>query len=204
MAVNKITSTETKRRNNLIIRNRLNKGKKYVETLKNVNDPKHRVIKKCIFCGIESKIWNRGKVSEFCNTKCKMDYMKVNNPIRYKALTLFGCIPLGKNKLEIAFNFLNKYLGSLCKYCDTILTLDNVSLDHKIPISWRTIKRTKNPLFNDVKNLQIICRKCNQLKRNLNDEQFTKLLYFLNTDLDMKKKIMDRLSASVIIFRKKY
>src|SRR4030042_6277677 len=182
-----LTETEISRRAKLTETNKNNKGRGYYERY-NITDDNidmYFVVKICKYCGKENKKWKTHNRSDFCNDKCKLKYMKKYQPLEYKAHTLFGCIPLGKGKGELSVEILKKYLNTNCKYCNEILTLKNISLDHKIPVHWKKENR-KNPLIGDINNIHLICRKCNQSKRDLNDEQYLRLLEFLNKNIDIK------------------
>jgi hypothetical protein len=201
--MNKITEKEKDRRSKLILRNENNKGKKYSD-IHNINEDninKYTINRVCKYCGKENIKWKTHKRSEFCNNKCKRYYLKKNNPIEYKALTLFACIPLGKGKNKIALGILNNYLNTDCRYCDSVLTLKNISLDHKIPVHWKRNVRN-NPLLGDINNIHLICKKCNQSKRDLTDEQYLRLLEFLNKNIDIKDNILIRLRSTFYGYKK--
>lgn len=81
--------------------------------------------------------------------------------------------------------------GTPCKYCGKILKIDNMVVDHIIPIS-------KNGSSN-IENLQIICKTSNGVKGSLTEDNLNLLLEWLNTvPEDLKKDITTRLARGVV------
>ena len=160
---------------------------------------------KCLVCGREFLPYRPN--SKYCSEKCNQERYKVwqkENPIKYKAWTLAGCLRGIKNKTQTIENLLKSFLNQPCRYCGVILTLENVSIDHKNPIGSRKTKSSKEQrILDNPSNLQIICKKCNSLKSDMNDNQFMRLLAFLNQNLDLKELILKRLRSSFAIFRNK-
>ena len=72
---------------------------------------------------------------------------------------------------EIRQLFLQKY-GSTCAYCTDVLLVSNIVCDHIEPVSLGG--------ESTLRNLQIICRRCNTRKGHLTDSEYSKLLNFLN------------------------
>ena len=140
------------------------------------------------------------------------------DPLKNKAHTLISGLRWGKGGTARMMELISQFIDKPCKYCSVILTLKNLSLDHKIP--YMTSKRksklrntsgyiTKNirdyspeeeESLRSIENLHIVCLTCNRMKGNLNDEQFTKLLEFLEKDLNMKKIVCAKLKMSNFIF----
>ncbi len=172
----------------------------------------------CIGCG--ETFGKYHKTERTCGKKeCKLKadsikYFEVKsaNPIMGKAVSLSGTVRLGKGKKEAMFNLLNSNLNTPCKYCNEIITLENASLDHKTP-------RENNKVFNkkagsmtytseeikkldSIENLQIICRICNLMKSNFNNEEYIILLDFLKDKPIMKAKLFKRLKIGITGFRK--
>lgn len=80
--------------------------------------------------------------------------------------------------------------GKKCKYCDNILTINNLVFDHTIPISAGG--------SSDKDNIQIICKKSNGMKGSLNETNFNILLNWLDTiPEELKKDISIRLARGV-------
>lgn len=140
------------------------------------------------------------------------------NPLKYKAENLINGLGWGIGGTVRMMNLIEKYLGTTCCYCGTLLTLDNLSVDHKTPFmsSKRKRKISKNiqikrdvdytpeqrEKLNNENNMHIVCITCNRMKGNLNHEQFTSLLKFLSSDEEMKAIVCAKLKMSNFIFRK--
>lgn len=56
-----------------------------------------------------------------------------------------------------------------CEYCHVALNHDEVSIDHRIPLS-------RGGAFNDAENLAISCRDCNRLKHTRTEQEFRQFL----------------------------
>lgn len=81
--------------------------------------------------------------------------------------------------------------GKKCKYCDNILSINNLVFDHIIPISAGG--------NSNITNLQIICKKSNGMKGSLHEEHFNILLQWLDTVPDeLKRDIGIRLARGVV------
>ena len=139
---------------------------------------------------------------KYCSEKCKYK-AKDNNPIRKKAFTMSSFITFGgKGKLDYFEGFLKQQINTPCGYCDTLLTLENVSLDHIEPFA--STQARKNPAIkrqlDRKENLQIICRTCNQTKGTLSHPKYIKLLNFLQSDPEIYNYVMKKLKQSKIMF----
>lgn len=75
-------------------------------------------------------------------------------------------IPLGKDTPQRRRIFERD--NRTCKYCGYILTIETMTLDHKVP-------KSKGGLNND-NNLVSCCYQCNLYKANMSVETFTKML----------------------------
>lgn len=76
---------------------------------------------------------------------------------------------------------MRKYIGKIklkkCKYCKS---KENLTIDHKIPLSQQGT--------NEAKNLQCLCQRCNEMKSGLSDRQVRKLWnWFLDIQKDREK-----------------
>lgn len=88
-------------------------------------------------------------------------------------------------------NLLYNAYGKQCKYCDKILTINTIALDHIVPIS-------KGGASN-IDNLQVICKTSNAIKGSLNEESFKLLLDWLDTvSEELKKDVLLRLAWGAI------
>jgi len=161
-------------------------------------------IGKCIECGKE---FIGPECKKCCSDACSRDHnYYVDDPIVKKARTLGGCITFGKGKTEFLTKLITNSLNKECKYCNNILTINNISLDHIIPfntISNRKDKQISREL-NVRDNLQIICKKCNQRKGNLPENEFIILLDFLKQHPILNDFVLNKLSQSNLFWRSKY
>lgn len=158
----------------------------------------------CKGCGKKKK---DGYVSHqsYCNKKCQYA-ARAKDPIRKKAFTMSSFITFGgQGKLDYFDQLLRSKLNTPCRYCGDMLTLENVSLDHIAPFT--TTAARKNPAIkrqlDKIQNLQIICRKCNQMKGNLDHRNFIKLLTFLDNNPAISVYVRKKLSQSNIMWTHK-
>ena len=80
--------------------------------------------------------------------------------------------------------------GTTCRYCGRKMDINNIVLDHIIPISKGG---TSNP-----DNLQIICKSSNSMKGSLDETNFSILLDWLDSvPEELKKDISIRLARGV-------
>ncbi len=94
---------------------------------------------------------------------------------------------LMKISLEEIRNLLYKSYGTICKYCNKRLLVNNIVCDHNIPLSLGG--------ESTIKNLQIICRTCNTRKGPLTHEEYFHLIKWLNKqDEGLKKYVYRKLS----------
>ena len=81
--------------------------------------------------------------------------------------------------------------GTPCKYCGKILKLDNMVVDHIIPISRQG--------SSNIDNLQVICKTSNGVKGSLSEDNLQLLLEWLDSvPEDLKKDILTRLARGVV------
>lgn len=150
-----------------------------------------------------------------CSKKCRRArniylYHNKGDIIEWKVKRLFSTVRLGKDKAKIAYKILADALGSNCKYCGTLITLENASLDHKVPRTGSKVfdRQKKKQIYTDAEireldradNLHIICRPCNQMKGDMTHEQYVSLNRFLEKDPELKQKIHKRLKITVAFF----
>ena len=112
-----------------------------------------------------------------------------------KSATLKASLKKRSKEYEVVFNitldeirelFL-KFYGKKCNFCSDLLLVSNIVCDHKYPVS---LGGESTP-----KNLTIICRRCNTRKGSLTEEEYTKLLNFVNKQSDnMKNYILRKLA----------
>ena len=177
------------------------------------NDPEYRakffIDETCLNCGRLNRKY-KNNANGFCNSKCRWQYIKKHDPLRWKARSLsanliFGDGGDGHKKIDIVEQLIRDSLNQRCGYCGAKLTLRNISLVHKIPIGRAEYRRNKRGSVEQrlqadaFPNIQIICRRCNHIKGNLTDYEFTTLLSFLDMNRTLKEKILKRLASGVIV-----
>lgn len=128
----------------------------------------------------------------------KGDPFKIKTYSLYVTLTRRGKVEFSLEALRAA---LRDKLDSrpLCRYCNCLLTLENVSLDHLRPITLggRSL----------LSNIQFICKNCNKSKSDFTDEEYRSLLKHLEWmeahfgRVGSKKRVVDALRIS-LTFRK--
>jgi hypothetical protein len=158
-------------------------------------------LKECLVCNNWFRSYSG--IAAYCNV-CKDKRYLAYEPIKRKASSLGGNVRGGKGKIAWIVERLTESLGSPCKYCSTILTLQNISLDHIEPFGSSELRRTlvgKERLYIDRReNLQLICRKCNVIKDKIPHESFVNLLEFLSTDPILQENVLNRLNQSGLLW----
>lgn len=88
-----------------------------------------------------------------------------------------------------------KSLGE-CPFCHTQLSVGKFAVDHM-----QALNRGGSPALS---NCQLTCGPCNRAKGNLNTDEFTSLMEFLNAkDKDMKKIVLARLKIAGSLYKGK-
>jgi len=160
-------------------------------------------IKVCPICGKE--FTPAINVQKYCSIKCanKASYEKIKkDKFYYKAVCLGASYTSRKDFLQQIKKMLIEAVNKPCVYCGEIITLENASLDHKEALSRSKLSREEILQKTNLTNLQIICKKCNQLKGNLNDKEYRLLLNFLNKYPSIKEKIFQRFKLGIALFTK--
>ena len=128
------------------------------------------------------------------NIKVNEQYSEIfNKKVRNYVVTL----KWGKGSTNKVREMLIEVLGKPCYYCGKELTLDNIQLDHKKPMlrSFDLIDGKliiQNPPAKDFirlnrpQNLRFICEICNLTKGHLPENEFKKLIEFLNKNKRLK------------------
>jgi len=121
---------------------------------------------------------------------------KVFHRLMKKSSTLRTTLKRRSREYEVKFEIslsevremLYKAYGRKCRYCETKLLVNNMACDHIHPLS----------LGGDstIKNLQMICHRCNTRKGPLTDKDFTKVLKWLSRQSqDLSKYVLRKLSS---------
>jgi 5-methylcytosine-specific restriction endonuclease McrA len=92
--------------------------------------------------------------------------------------------------------FVHSYYGEPCHYCGEILTVENISLEHKTPL--------KRGGTNHPGNLECITKICNRRKGEFTEKEYNELLSWTAQFPEMRAILLRRLSqAGFMFFRKK-
>jgi len=190
--------------------------------------PPFNLTKKCVICDKEFKVKNYlFNCQQTCSEECRKEQkirrenlpknirkrkksfrkhyreMKQKDPFRYKASLFKERLRWGKGATQKMMKFIANYLGEPCGYCGKILTLDNMSLDHKVPLRFNTTKNTSEAeKLNQEENLHMVCRECNHIKGEIPHKKYTKLIKFLNEDKELGDIIRKRLKSSYLIYKR--
>ena len=109
-----------------------------------------------------------------------------------KSSTLRSSLRKRSKEYEVEFNItlkeirdmLLKAYGKKCKYCGCKMTIKNTVCDHVIPLSLGG--------KSNLKNLQLICGRCNTRKGTLTDRQYGKILSWLKRQPEIVEKYVLR------------
>jgi len=121
---------------------------------------------------------------------------KVFHRLMKKSSTLRTTLKRRSKEYEVEFKMslteirelLYKSYGRKCRYCNSILLVNNMACDHIHPLSLGGDSTSKN--------LQMICQRCNTRKGPLTDKEFTKLLKWLNKQaVGLAKYVLRKLSS---------
>ena len=121
---------------------------------------------------------------------------KVFHRLMKKSSTLRSTLKRRSKEYEVEFNIsltevrtlLYKSYGRKCRYCNTILLVNNMACDHVHPLS---LGGNSTPA-----NLQMICMRCNTRKGPLTDKEFSKILRWLSKqNLALAKYVLRKLSS---------
>jgi 5-methylcytosine-specific restriction endonuclease McrA len=122
-------------------------------------------------------------VQRWCSWDCryKGNYLDKDG-IEKKAIITGANLLMGAGKKQWLMEQIEAHLGKACKYCATILDLENMTFDHKEP--YKSQEKRRNKIENaslrrrlDAKeNLHVICQPCNQVKGAMALADFESLL----------------------------
>ena len=119
-----------------------------------------------------------------------------------KSSTLRSSLKRRSKEYEVEFNIslaqirelLRAAYGRQCNYCDVILDVSNIVCDHCTPLSMGG--------KTNVKNLQMICKRCNTRKGPLKSKDFSNLLKYLNKQNEhVRGYVLRKLESSDVMNR---
>ena len=164
--------------------------------------------KPCEICGRDFVPYTKN--ATVCSRECAYQRNYVNVDGVEKKAIIFGANLLiggrgSKEKRPLLMKMIQGAIGAPCPYCGVVVTLDNISLDHKTPYGDTDARRSKKGneeirrKMDDPSNLQMTCLRCNSMKADMTDQQFRDLLEFLSEypDASLKKHIETRLMRSL-------
>jgi 5-methylcytosine-specific restriction endonuclease McrA len=132
-------------------------------------------------------------------TKKKAKPITDAQALRKRVYSLRGSISRdGSAKLEILEieNAVKQVLGKLCIYCESELSIDNVSGDHRVSL--------KNGGSSTLENIEFqICKGCNAGKSEFDADAFKALMAVANK-YGITKKLLAKLKYSNFQFKRSY
>lgn len=167
-------------------------------------DCSHHIQYTCVGCGKKNSD-GYAPNQKYCTDShlCKYKAMQKIDPIEKKAHTMSSFITFGgKGKREYFANMLREHLNKPCRYCGSMLTLENISLDHIEPFNSTAARKNTviKKQMDRKENLQMICRPCNQMKGTLSHDKYIKLLDFLATDIQISQYVVKKLRQSTVMY----
>tara|TARA_R110002020_G_scaffold212480_2_gene419082 strand:+ start:878 stop:1336 length:459 start_codon:yes stop_codon:yes gene_type:complete len=117
-----------------------------------------------------------------------------------KSSTLRSSLKRRSKEYEVEFDIslteirelLLECYGRHCRYCNLHLDVTNIVCDHITPLSMGG--------GSHVRNLQMICRRCNTRKGPLPGKEYKKILNFLNKQLSHTREyVLRKLAASDVM-----
>lgn len=136
---------------------------------------------------IKKKVW-MSLIDEIYPKKRKKTKQKIYSRLKSRIYNWKAKYSVNSDEFnEKTYNLIkNKHI---CKYCKHMLTVENFSLDHIIPIARGGEIDNKN-------NMQIICKRCNRRKGQLTDSEYVKLLTLIKSfENNAQKYIFAKLSS---------
>lgn len=162
------------------------------------------VPRNCLLCGDTFMAYNG--MGKYCSLKCKQNFF-LQSSFDKKVRSISANLVMGSGKKETVSQMLLQALGTGCPYCLALLTIDNVSLDHKEAYDSSELRRAKlaNIEVRRIKdrreNLHIICRDCNARKSNFDHDEYVTLLDFLEQNPKIRAKLFKRLAQAKALWQ---
>lgn len=153
----------------------------------------------CIICGSDFRSYNGTAL--YCSETCRRN-SQVQTPLDRKVRAISANILMGRGKKQIVTKLITDVIGKPCPYCRAELTLENISLDHKVAYDSTDNRRQKAKNVelrkhqDRLENLHMVCRECNSRKSNFNHDEYVILLEFLEANPNIKKKLFKRLAQA--------
>ena len=134
----------------------------------------------------------QGKFAKVLKTFHGHMWKNVFHRLMKKSSTLRSSLRKRSKEYEVEFNItlkeirimLLKAYGKQCKYCNCKLTIRNTVCDHVNPLSLGG--------KSNLRNLQLICARCNTRKGTLTDRQYGKVLGWLKRQPEIVEKYVLR------------
>ena len=123
--------------------------------------------KVCLVCGEDYvPVNNQYSRQKYCSMTCK--YKKAWERSKEKGIHKGGYSRHVPIVLFLNAMGIDKHLAP-CEYCGTELEPTNFVIDHKVP---RSIVLDKHKIKNDIQNMVLCCKDCNNMKGSENYETF--------------------------------
>jgi 5-methylcytosine-specific restriction endonuclease McrA len=144
----------------------------------------------------------RNRDKERSRSRQHAAYLKQNFPTKYKARMLCSPLHWGRGATDKMIIIIERALGTKCPYCPAILSLTNISLDHKVPLNHNdpSITPERRQELNAEANIHLVCSRCNRCKGNIHHDSFLRLLEFLHTDKSLETVVLARLRLSAVAY----
>jgi len=131
---------------------------------------------------------------------------------RDKAKKLIVNLHLGAGATDYVEKLIDEAIDKPCKYCGENITIENMRIDHIIPLLRSRIPNKKHKknvytkeeldVLYDKENIQVICKECNAIKGSLSEDDFVWLLKVLAEREHVKKEVFKRMKAGSCVFRR--
>ncbi len=131
---------------------------------------------------------------------------------RNKAKKLIANLHLGAGATDYVEKLILEAIDKPCKYCGVKITMDNMRIDHIVPLLRSKLpgKKNKKNTYTDEEletlyskqNIHIICKECNSIKGSLSEDDYVWLIKVLSERENVKKDVFKRMKAGSCVFRR--